>query len=275
MLIAALLLAAITPARQFATESVDRLLESADPESGMSRFVGYPAQAAKDIFVPNTNFWARTIDFSCASPWNSASGTQRAGTLISKRHVVFAKHFPVGKGARILFVDNEGGVCPCHVDALRPINDCDIMIGLLNAEVTPNIHPAKVLPPDFYKTFGYDGRVPVVTFNQRERVGVVEMAMSTNAVDTSGITLDASTDLRKRFTQTLVGGDSGNPVFMIFGNEPVLLFCVKAGGVGYGPWLFKYHNEIQAAMDALCPGYKLEAIDLAAISAMADKNDAK
>ena len=52
MLIAALILAALTPARQFATESVDRLLESADPESGMSRFVGYPAQASKDVFVP-------------------------------------------------------------------------------------------------------------------------------------------------------------------------------------------------------------------------------
>ena len=37
--------------------------------------------------------WANDVDTSCASFWNSQHGQLRAGTLLTKRHVLFANHF--------------------------------------------------------------------------------------------------------------------------------------------------------------------------------------
>lgn len=211
-------------------------------------------------------FWLKDVDFSCVSPWNDGAGALRAGTLISKRHVIFAKHFPVGKGTRILFVDQEGEVCPCRVKALKALEKCDIMIGLLDYEVTPGIRPAKILPDDYAKYIGNGRGLPVVTFNQREQVYLSQIAaISTNRivnVNMGEVTSVASTNAAlKPLGGRLVIGDSGNPAFLLVGNEPILLYCLYSGGVGCGPSVFHYRREIQAAMDELCPGYKLEPFD--------------
>ena len=55
--------------------------------------------------------------------------------------------------------------------------------------------------------------------------------------------------------------DSGNPAFLLVGNEPILLYCLYSGGVGHGPAIHLYAKEVQKAMDELCPSYKLESFD--------------
>ena len=192
------------------------------------------------------------------SPWTDESGTLRAGTLISKQHIIFAKHFPLWKGCRILFVDQAGEVCPCRVAATKALEKCDIMIGSLDYEVTPNIHPAKILPEDYAKWIGDGKGLPIVTFNQREQAFLSQC----RGITSNGVSNVASTnEAWKALGGRIVVGDSGDPAFLLVGKEPILLYCLLSGGGGHGPAIHRYRHEIQRAMDELCPGYKLECFD--------------
>ena len=66
--------------------------------------------------------------------------------------------------------------------------------------------------------------------------------------------------LRGAFARRIVSGDSGNPVFLLVGKEPVLVYCLHTGGGGGGPAVHALRIAIQAAMDALAPGYRLETV---------------
>ena len=263
------LIAATLPAVDIATNGIARRIAGLDPAVCLSRFVDYPPSRGKlgfprclweKPFPANDKFWLKDVDFSCASPWNDTCGAVRAGTLISKRHVIFAKHFPLWRGCRILFVDQEGEVCPCSVAATKAIEKCDIMIAVLDYEVTANIHPAKILPANYADYIGDGKGLPIVTFNQSEKTFLTEC---------HGITTDSiihfvpTNPVWKALGGKIVVGDSGNPAFLLIGNEPILLYCLLSGGVGHGPPIHYYRREIQAAMDELCPGYKLEAFDFA------------
>lgn len=248
------------------SESVDSRLKTADPSNGVARFSGYPSGAAQDKFRPNPLFWAKDVDFSCASPWNSQCGAFRAGTLVSKRHVIFAKHFPVGEGARMSFVDNEGRVCACRIVKMKPIKSADIMVGLLDYEVTPNIHPAKILPVDYERYLGDCDRLPIATFNKREELTVSDWRPPPTNVVWYAARGKEPTDARRfAFRCWAVPGDSGNPAFFIAGREPILLYTLQGGMYGAGSSMHVFRREIQAAMDELCPGYKLEVFDFSQV----------
>lgn len=271
MTISVALLAAALPVFDFATNSIAWRIVGTDPAVCLSRFSDYPPSKGRlgfprclweKPFPANEKFWLKGVDFSCVSPWNDSCGAQRAGTLISKRHVIFAKHFPLWRGVRILFVDQEGEVCPCHVEATKALEKCDIMIGLLDYEVTPNIHPAKILPEDYAKHIGDGEGLPVATFNQREEVFLTSLkAISTNEVARGQGCYPSADGVQAALRKPIVGGDSGNPAFLLIGNEPILLYCLRSGGCGSGPAIHHYRREIQKAMDDLCPGYKLETFD--------------
>ena len=267
MSVSAIILAAVLPVFDFATNSIAQRISGADPAVCLSRFADYPPSKGRlgfprclfqKPFPTNEKFWLKDVDFSCASPWSDESGTVRAGTLISKRHVIFAKHFPLWKGVRIVFVDGAGEVCPCRVAATKALEKCDIMIGLLDYEVTPNIHPAKILPEDYEKYIGDGKGLPIVTFNQREQVLLSECRGITSNSVSNIATTNASW---KALGGKIVTGDSGNPAFLLIGNKPILLYCLTSGGVGHGSSVFRFRKEIQKAMDELCPGYKLESFD--------------
>ena len=267
MTISVTLLAATLPVFDFATNSIAQRIAGVDPAVCLSRFAEYPPSKGRfgfprclweKPFPTNEKFWLKDVDFSCVSPWTDESGVLRAGTLISKRHIIFAKHFPLWKGVRILFVDESGEACPCRVAATKALEKCDVMIASLDYEVTPNIHPAKILPEDFAKHFGDGNGLPIVTFNQKEQVFLSEVkSMTTNFLSN----VPSTNATRKALGGKIVVGDSGNPAFLLIGNEAILLYCLQTGGVGYGPLIFQYRKEIQKAMDELCPGYKLETFD--------------
>lgn len=262
-----MMLVATLPVFDCATNSIEERIAGADPAVCPSRFVDYPPSKGKfgfprclweKPFPANDKFWLKDVDFSCASPWNDSSGSVRAGTLISKRHIIFAKHFSLWKGCRVLFVDQQGEVCPCRVEATKALEKCDIMIGSLDYEVTPNIHPAKILPEDYEKWIGDGNGLPIVTFNQREDALLSEC----RGITSNSVSNVASTNSSwKALGGKIVTGDSGNPAFLLIGNEPILLYCLFSGGVGHGPSVFRYRKEIQKTMDELCPGYKLETFD--------------
>lgn len=248
------------------TSSIDTRLVSTHHESRLNRFVGYPNGADRDEFRPNTNFWAASVDLSCASPWNSMSGCLRAGTLVSKRHIVFARHYPLEKGTRILFVGMDGATCPCRIIRTAIVDNSDIMVGLLDYEVTPNVHPAKVLPVDYEKYIGRGGGLPVLTLNRLEKAFVADlMPFSTNATWRFICCHRTDNKLRNSFREPLVGGDSGNPAFLVAGSTPILIYCLTTGGHGGGYPIHKHRDGIQRVMNELCPGYQIVSYDFSAI----------
>ena len=264
LLLATLSLSAIT---NVITQSVDVRLAAADANRSLSRFVDYRQNAATDRFVINPDFWGKNIDLSCASPWNSMSGNFRAGTLVSPRHIIFAKHYPLDDGTRLVFVDNEGVVCPVYLKASKSIPGADICVGLLESEVTPTIRPACILPQDYEKYIGCGEHLPVVTLTQNEEAVITDLSpIPTNRNAKILISLTASTKDRLKFRKKLIGGDSGNPAFLICNDQPILIYCLTTGRSGTGAAIHRYAAEIQKAMDDLCPGYKIKAFDFSALA---------
>lgn len=258
-----------------ATNAIADRIVGVDPAVSLARFSDYPPSRGRlgfprclfqDPFPVNEKFWLRDVDFSCVSPWNEGHENVRAGTLISLRHVIYAGHFPLMHRTRLSFVDREGDVCVRRLVASKGVSGCDIEIGLLDEEVSPSICPAKILPEDFVSFIGDGMGLPVITFNQREEAFLSELGvLSTNAHSRAVVNRRAQAATWKPFGGLVVRGDSGNPAFLLIGNKAILLYCLYSGGVGNGPSVFHWRREIQATMDALCPGYRLTAFDFAAL----------
>ena len=267
MLSVLLAVAATLPLRDFALKSLAERLSKYAPTNSLARFVNYPNGAARGKFTPNPNFWLSDVDFSSVSPWNSGGGALRAGTAISKRHVIFAQHFPLWKGVRILFVGKDGGVCPCYIDKTKGIPSSDIMVASLDSELTPNIVPAKILPRNFAEHVGGCGGFPVVTFNRQEKAYLTFLngMVKEYTGQRHGLCHKSDNPEWAKFREDIVVGDSGNPAFVLIGNQPILVYCLQGGGCGMGSAIHSRSREIQAAMDELCPGYKLEEFDFTAI----------
>ncbi len=175
---------------------------------------------------------------------------------------------------RIAFVGEDGGVCPCSITKTKRVGKTDIMIGLLDYELTPNIKPAKVMPADWLAHTGGVTNFPMVTFNQNEELLYSELSVKmTNGAPArilnksvvGGNAKIDSLEVPEAAVQRkgrIRVGDSGDPAFMIYKGEPVLMYCLQSGGVGHGPWIHKHLDEIQAAMDELAPGCRLTFADV-------------
>lgn len=275
IILAASMAVSSPPFRSMVEASVDgRLAASGTFEpAALSRFVDYPPSGAvansammylNSPFKPNPKFWAKDVDFSCASPWNSAGGSVRAGTAISPRHIVFAKHFPLWKDVRVVFVGNDGSPCACYVDKVKALRKGDIMIASLDAELPPTVTPAKILPANYTNFIGQVEGLPAVAMTQEEKATVWDLTpLSTNSVYDLFNFLRTENPPRSQYRVKIRSGDSGSPVFLIAGREPILLYCLTTSQGGYAMHLFR--NEIQTVMDELCPGYKLEEFDFAAV----------
>lgn len=136
------------------------------------------------------------------------------------------------------------------------------MIGLLDYEVTESINPAKILPENYNRYIGDGNGLPIITLNQNEQVYLSQM-LSTDANMIWNAT--ATNADWKAFGGEICKGDSGNPAFLLIGNEPILLYCLRNGGPGLGPSVFHHRHEIQKVMDELCPGYKLQSFDFSTV----------
>lgn len=264
-------------AREIVEASVDgRIAAVGDFDAAvLSRFVGYPPNpiVANSTFLsenfvspfkPNPKFWLKGVDFSCASPWNSAGGRVRAGTAISRRHVVFAKHFPLPVGTRIVFVGADGTPSAYYIEKTKALRKGDIMIGALNAELTPDIRPAKIMPDDWANHLGLAEGLPVVALTQEEKASVSELIRLPANLACRYISFQKPRgESRRPYWLAIRSGDSGGPVFVIANDEPILLLTLTTSMGGYGVHCFR--SEVQSVMDELCPGCRLETFDFGSL----------
>ena len=255
---------------------------SAD-NSVLDKFVDYRVNGTNGVFILNTNCWAYDIDTSCVSMWNSGARNERAGTAISKRHVLAAVHHPLGTGYELYFCGTNGVVYTNRVTGTKNVVGTDIQIASLQNELPDTVTPAYLLPTNFHEYISTGKYLPVLRFDQDERCLISEISAGLPLVG-SPQTDEAAFDLsvprvtsRQPFFANVRGGDSGNPAFLIIGNRSILLGAAHRGlneispksGVFRGcrsPFVTYYTNEIQEKMDELVPGYSLQFVDLTPFS---------
>jgi hypothetical protein len=233
--------------------------------AGKTASVAKPVYSAQDhanaVYVRNASSWLAGVDLTCASPWNSYGANTRAGTLISPRHIAMANHYLIADGTTIRFIKMDGTVVGMTLTTSMQVGTTDIRIGVLSADVPAGISFAKVMP----KTAGsklpslsYSYRIPAVAFDQEEKALITELA----GMDSWMIGWSPLGGARLAFYEDLIGGDSGSPLFLIIGGEPVLLTTWLMGGGGAGPSFITNYDAINAAMTTLGGGYQLTDADL-------------
>lgn len=248
-----------------AIHGIDDRIFGLSPTNTLAKFLNYQANGTN--VVVNPDFWARDLDTSCVSFWNSYNHNCRAGTAISKRHILTAEHFSIPNGHRVWFMDTNGVVVTRTVVGGARVRYCgqdtDIRVQLLDSELPNTVTSARILPVN-YETYILDGYgLPVAAFDQEEKFLVADLGhLPTNesaSLDAHGML--PSNSERRRFYEDVVTGDSGNPRFLIVGDKLAFVHTFHYGGGGIGEFLTLFRNEIQALMDTLCPGYTLEEVD--------------
>lgn len=235
------------------------------------------------IWVRNPSCWINGVtNISCFSPaqLSGSAWNTRAGTLITKKHVIFAKHYypsllPNG-GTPIIFVDENNNAIRRNI-VQYALGTNDIAIGLLDNEVSSNIKIAKVLPSN------YQDYIQVSTIADSALFGLLAVALDQQekALVKSTTTISSipfinfdnmsgpngNVNPYPQWTETIVAGDSGNPIFYIIDNELVLLTTWYSSTAGF--FLPSAYTEIHSMIESLSPGggYSLTPIDLQAVYA--------
>lgn len=214
-------------------------------------------------YIRNPACWAATGELTCVSPWNSHAGVEGGGTLISPRHVLFAEHFmggtgsnPMPNGTTIRFITRDNQIVERTLSNKARVGATDICIGLLNADVPETISYARVLPSNF-ASFVSVYRQPALVVDAEEKAIIKELSNASGGNVTFGTPSDP---VRATYDETLVPGDSSNPVMLIIGNTPVVVGAVLTTGSVAD--LAAQTSAANAAMSSLGGGYSLTAIDL-------------
>jgi len=262
--------------RFVATTAVDSRIANKSPSTALSIFS--TQNASTSSFIRNTNCWAYDIDLTCFSPWNSNGSNQQAGTLITPRHIVYAKHFEYGIGTRVWFITKTNQIVSrtlvAKYDTVPPDYD-DICIGALDSDVPSSISYCKFLPyslsaniPNKYFADSLE-QIPVIRTNQFKEAMVGDLSFfSYSPYYAYSICQTPVLPQRISFYKDVIGGDSGSPCFIIINNEPVILTLWHFGGSGYGPNYTALQSGINDGLSALdiqtgtYTGYRVTNISL-------------
>lgn len=221
------------------------------------------------IYVRNINCWANDLDLTCISPWNSASSTKKAGTLISPRHIIFSEHYQLGVGNTVRFVKGDNTVVERTISSKQNVGPSnvsdgyatDLTVALLDSDVPAGISYAKVLPSgysSYLPSLSSQYPIPALCLDQEEKA-IVTDAYLLSTMATFRVPFDSQ---RLAYYEAKVSGDSGNPAFLIINDELVLITCWTFGGAGAGSNIANLHSEINSAMTSLGGGYTLTEADL-------------
>lgn len=157
-------------------------------------------------WVRNPNCWINGVsNISCFSPAqrSGANWWQRGGTLITRKHALFAKHFvtsilPNG-GTPLIFVDENNNAISRNIIQYA-YDTTDIAIALLDSEVPSNIKIAKVLPVNFIDY------VHVLPYWQNTPIDIMGFAFRDSFL--YSVCLDQE---EKALVKLWIGSDKGGP----------------------------------------------------------------
>jgi hypothetical protein len=196
--------------------------------------------------------WTRGMDMSGVS-FNDT----RTATLITPRHVVMAKHYARPAAAPVVFHDRNGKRIQCKLIGFEA-GAGDVMVGLLDEPVPANYRPYS-LPG-----VGADASAlldrPVIVSDQNRNLFVHRIAGFRNGI----VAFKHERKNRHGWSKNLVVGDSGNPSFLIVGNELVLLETHTTGGPGAGPYYgdAAVQQSVRRAVQKLDASHRIRTVAL-------------
>jgi hypothetical protein len=225
-------------------------------------------------WIRNAASWVRVFNWTGYAAGINGLGGVGGGTLITRRHVLFAQHVPYpARPFEIYFVTADSRTIPYQVTNIQQVGDTDIAIGTLDRDADAGLCVYKVLPDNWtqyakaktesFSAMGVTGTVtsvslPVLYANQDRKVSTADLINVRAGVADLSI---AAFEVARAFGDQIRGGDSGNPIFVPVGNELVLLGGFKQLGTGgviaSFPWIITYRGAIENII-----GQKLQVVDL-------------
>ncbi|OWF38018.1 uncharacterized protein LOC110466866 [Mizuhopecten yessoensis] len=263
----------------------DRLkrTEAAGTTANVSKPIFSKQDHTHKVYQRNPHCWAHDLDLTPISPWNSYGKTRKAGTLLSPRHAVWARHYSIRVNSTLRFVDRHNNVVDRRVIKTRALYTNasahqsflfghDMVIGLLDSDVPSTISFAKVLPRNFTVLMPSRERVrlPVFSTDFEEKALVADFSNMRGTM--ASLIEPITTSTRHKYYERKISGDSGNPSFFIIDDQLVFLFVFTFGGSGSGTSVQHNFNEINSIMEHLGGGYQLTEVDLSRFVSAAHVN---
>jgi len=237
-----------------------------------SRITGEYTAARRNIFAAggfnptgsstyNTGCWAADFDMTGISNYNNYD-TRRAGTLITPRHAILAKHLGLLVGKVVTWIAQDGTAVTRQITGVADHDLSDIQVIALDSDLPGTIKWYEILPANHAAFFTAVGS-PLVVFDQEEKVLVFEW----KSVDDDVTHQEPATSPRSLYYEELVPGDSGHPTCLALNGELYVLACHYTSI--RGPFT-TYHadaiNTLIATADGESPtGYTVTMADLSSI----------
>ena len=256
------------------TYQIDSRIEGLNDSTGLLSLYSTRATST-GTWTKNENVWSNNgetpLDFSGQSVWNTTGGYTRSGTLISPRHIIFAKHFPINTDAIVTFIDSAGSIVNRTLQSQIQLSDpdgfeglSDIVVGILNEDVPETVAYYPILTPEQIDSyFSKDKNIPLIIFNQFDEVIIHKLIGFTFVCNTSGGTCISGAryntahsvsndETQALFYKGIIDDDSGNPGFFVINNQPIFNFYHFTALSG--PTLSHHLTEINDAMATLQGG---------------------
>jgi hypothetical protein len=166
---------------------LETLVSNSDPSTAKPRFSS--VNTSTNTFTRNEDFWGIGLSgLSAVSPNNSRGGNRRAGTAITKRHIICTAHYPLYVGDTIDFVANISGSTTAVTRTIQKVkthplyagqsgNYCyDVQICLLDSDLPSGIDIMEIIPSNAGDYTGqYDWMSTAIAVFDQEQKGLTRL----------------------------------------------------------------------------------------------------
>jgi hypothetical protein len=232
-------------------------------------------------WIRNPASWVRVFNWTGVAAGINGLGGVGGGTLISRRHVLLANHVPYpDRPFDIFFVNKDSRTFSYKVTNVQQVGDTDIAIGTLDRDADASLNVYRVLPDNWaqyisnkaekFNRMGVTGTsyalvLPVLYVNQDRKVSTADVFGIMAGAARVGV---PAFEPARSFGEGVRGGDSGNPIFAMLGDEIVLLGAWHQGKsgdqIGAFPWLISQKPAIEKII-----GQKLQVADMSGLGRIA------